>query len=121
MPEFKDMLKFYRENAGMSQRELAKRLGVAFSTIGMYEQGKRHPDFEVEEKIADLFNVSLDNLRGRDSESPSVPILQKDEEQLLDDYRKLNDLGKNKTREYISDLKDNEKYTVEETLKKREA
>ena len=69
MPEFKDMLKYYRERMGLSQRDFAKRINIAPATVGMYEQGKRHPDFETEEKIADFFNVSLDNLRGRDDET----------------------------------------------------
>ena len=69
MAEFKDMLKFFRERAGLSQYELAKRLGVGTSTISMYEVGKREPDFEMEEKIADFFNTDLNTLRGRDVEA----------------------------------------------------
>lgn len=38
---FKDMLRYYRKQSGMSQAELAKKLDIAASTIGMYEQGRR--------------------------------------------------------------------------------
>ena len=38
MDEFKDMLKYFREREGLSQFELSQKLGVAPSTIGMYEQ-----------------------------------------------------------------------------------
>lgn len=89
MPDFKDMLKYYRERMGLSQREFAQRIGLAPSTVGMYEKGKRHPDNETEERIADFFNVSLDNLRGRDDETSTVPLRQ-DEEQLLDVYNQLD-------------------------------
>lgn len=68
MPEFKDMLKYFRMREGLSQSELAEKLGVSVSRISMYEVGKREPDFETEEKIADFFNTDLNTLRGRDIE-----------------------------------------------------
>lgn len=75
MQEFKDMLKFFRMRANLSQSELAEKLGVAASTISMYEVGKREPDFETEERIADFFNTDLNTLRGRDNESKSGIII----------------------------------------------
>lgn len=75
MQQFKDMLKFFRMRANLSQSELAEKLGVAASTISMYEVGKREPDFETEERIADFFNTDLNTLRGRDNESKSGVII----------------------------------------------
>lgn len=69
MAEFKDMLKYFRIREHLSQSELADKLGLSASTISMYEVGKREPDFETEEKIADFFNIDLNTLRGRDMES----------------------------------------------------
>lgn len=74
MPEFKDMLKYFRLREGLSQSELADKLRMSASRISMYEVGKREPDFETEEKIADFFNTDLNTLRGRDAEI----ILNKD-------------------------------------------
>lgn len=71
MPEFKDMLKYFRMRENLSQSELAEKIGVSASTISMYEVGKREPDFETEEAIADFFNTDLNTLRGRDTESDS--------------------------------------------------
>lgn len=71
MSEFKDMLKYFRMKYQLSQSELAAKLGVSASTISMYEVGKREPDFETEEKIADFFNTDLNTLRGRDNEAVS--------------------------------------------------
>ena len=107
--KFKDMLKYYRTQKGWSQRDLAKQLGISPSAIGMYESGKREPDFDIEERIADLFNVDLNTLRGRDVEAPA-PTLTPDKEELLANYDKLNDEGKQKVRDYASDLLDSGKY-----------
>lgn len=67
MADFKDMLKHLRMEMHLSQRDLAKKLGVSSSTISMYEVGMRHPDFETEEKIAAFFSVDLNTLRGKDA------------------------------------------------------
>lgn len=66
MASFKDMLKYLRARENLSQSELANKLGVAKSTISMYEVGKREPDFETLEEIADLFNVDMNFLLGKD-------------------------------------------------------
>jgi len=62
-------LKELREQNGYTQESLAKLLNTSRSRIGMYEQGKRQPDFEMQEAIADLFNVSIDYLFGRESDT----------------------------------------------------
>ena len=65
MAEFKDMLKYLRNRENLSQSELSEKLGVAKSTISMYEVGKREPDFETMESIADFFNVDMNFLHGK--------------------------------------------------------
>lgn len=65
MADFATMLKYLRERENLSQRELAVKLGMSPSAIGMYESGKRQPRHEDEECIADFFNVDLNTLRGR--------------------------------------------------------
>lgn len=66
MPAFNEMLKYLRNRDNLSQSELANKLGVSKSTISMYEVGKRQPDFETLETIADLFNVDMNFLLGKD-------------------------------------------------------
>ena len=62
---FKDMLRSLRIKAGMNQEELAKKMGCAKSTISMYENGAREPNFETLEAIADIFNVDMNTLIDR--------------------------------------------------------
>lgn len=66
MTEFKDMLAYLRKREGYTQQRLAKLLHVSTSTIGMYESGKRYPTREIEDSIADLFNVNINTLRGKE-------------------------------------------------------
>lgn len=51
-----------RKSQGMSQQDLAKRLGLSASAIGMYEQGRREPSCEILVALATLFQVSTDFL-----------------------------------------------------------
>lgn len=53
---------FLRKQAGMSQLQLARKLNVGTSAIGMYEQGRRTPAIEILIRMAELFEVSLDYL-----------------------------------------------------------
>ena len=53
-------LRFLRENAGWTQKELAKRLDVNHPVIGSYEEGRSIPPMKTVLKIADLFKVNLD-------------------------------------------------------------
>ena len=62
---FGKRLQELRNSKKMTQADLGKVLKVSASTIGMYETDKRQPNFEIEEAIADYFNVDLDYLRGK--------------------------------------------------------
>lgn len=58
-----------RQERGMSQADLAAELGTSRSAIGMYEQGRREPDFETIGAISDYFGVSFDRLLGYEEEA----------------------------------------------------
>ena len=51
-----------RRAAGLSQGELAQRLQVSTSAVGMYEQGRRVPSAELLVAMARLFGVTVDYL-----------------------------------------------------------
>jgi transcriptional regulator with XRE-family HTH domain len=68
---FSDRLKKLRNKINMRQEDIAIKLGIARTTYAMYEQGKREPDNDTLQKIADLFEVSVDFLLGR-TDDPSV-------------------------------------------------
>ena len=51
-----------RQTYGLSQAELAKRLHISTSAIGMYEQGRREPSVDTLIALSREFGVSLDYL-----------------------------------------------------------
>lgn len=53
-----DKIKNLREKSGMSQTELAEKLGLSKSVISAYEKGIRNPSFKVLPLLAETFNVS---------------------------------------------------------------
>lgn len=61
---FSQILKKLRMEHGMSQQEVADRLGLNKQAISQYERGVRKPNFEIAEKLADIFNVDLNYLLG---------------------------------------------------------
>ena len=78
--KFPEILKKLRSQDEINQSQLAEAIGVSRSTIGMYESGKREPNFETMEAIADFFNVSFDYLLGNepklDFSSPDPTVLE---------------------------------------------
>ena len=111
MAEFKDMLRYFRIQHGWSQTELGKKVNVSTSAIGMYERGMRHPDQATEEALADVFNVSLDVLRGRDVDS--VERYDALVKRLTAYVNTLNALGKQKLLERAEELVEVKRYTEE--------
>lgn len=55
-----------RKAKKVTMKELGNMIGVAESTMSLYETGKRKPDPETLSRLADYFNVSVDYLLGRD-------------------------------------------------------
>ena len=100
---FNDVLRQLRTDAGMSQEELAKRLGLAKSTISMYESGSREPSLEILEAIADTFNVDMNTLTDSKKSSELSDKLQEYLEELKNrsEMRMLFSLAKGATKEDV--------------------
>ena len=58
-------LKQYRKNHNLSQEELSKLLFIRRQTISSYERGKRLPSLDILWDLADIYDVSMDELIGR--------------------------------------------------------
>ncbi len=62
---FSERLKYLRLRKGMTQEEVAEKLGLSRFAIQKYESGEREPNFMTLIKIADYFDVSADYLLSR--------------------------------------------------------
>lgn len=53
---------YYRQKKGLSQRELAARVGVTAGAIGLYETAKCNPSLEVLFRLATALDVTVSEL-----------------------------------------------------------
>lgn len=59
LKELGERIKVGRISRNMTQSRLAALVGVAASTVGMWEQGRREPDLDTIEALADIYNVPV--------------------------------------------------------------
>ena len=59
---FQENLISLRKLNGLSQEELAEKVGISRQTLSKYETGEAVPDIQKCKKLADIFQVSLDDL-----------------------------------------------------------
>lgn len=73
-----------RKERGLSQKDLAQKIGISNSSLGNYENDLGVPPLNVAEDLADAFNVSLDYLvSGEKAKTITVKGLTNDQIQLL--------------------------------------
>ena len=60
-----EKIKEYRKKCGMSQAELANRVGVERSAVAKWESGKSRPQAARLVKLAEIFGCSVDEILGR--------------------------------------------------------
>ncbi len=73
---FSERLKEARGKAGLTQIELAEKVGSKQNTISMYEKGTQTPSLQLAYQIADELNVSLDWLCGFNPDSSNISCYQ---------------------------------------------
>ena len=66
--KFEEKLVMLRKSQGLSQEELADRIGVSRQAVSRWELGSTMPDAPNLVKLADLFEVTTDYLLGQSEE-----------------------------------------------------
>ena len=88
-------LKKLREQAEITQKQLAEAIGVSQQSINKYENHDVEPDVQTLIRIADYFHTSVDFLIGHsDGDSPQKNALSFEEHRLLEQYRDLSEKQK---------------------------
>ena len=84
-------IKELRENRGMSQQEVAGKLGMSRASYILVEQGKKELSLSEAQKISNIFGISL-----KDMETGIVPNYEKYKEMILSFLRSFNSNGDGK-------------------------
>lgn len=89
-------LKDARTDVGLTQKQLAQKIGISQQSYSDYENGRTFPDATTLIELANALNVSIDYLLGRTDDlgavvisNHSVPHLTEDEAELLRLYGAL--------------------------------
>ena len=93
-------LKELRKSRGITQAVLSKALNISPSTVGMWEQGRREPDYDNLKRIATYFGVSTDILLGFTNKRP----LTAEQIKLLKTYDSLDLDGQYLLNNFIESL-----------------
>ena len=89
MATFADRFKQLREESGLTQEELARRLCVSKGTVGNDESGARTPrKLDDLNSLADYFNVEIDYLLGRSNSRPEYDL---EEQWIISCYRNADE------------------------------
>lgn len=67
----------FRKKAGLTQEQLADKLGVTFQAVSKWENNQSCPDILLLPQIADIFGVSVDEIFGR---TQTTPLTWQDDE-----------------------------------------
>ncbi|GAB2023567.1 helix-turn-helix transcriptional regulator [Pseudolactococcus yaeyamensis] len=104
-----ERLKSLRLEAKLTQKEIAVKLRISQQGYAVWENGKRNPNQQTLNTLADFFNVSTDYLLGK-TDIKNQKKLDDDLEKSLDTFRSFD--GKPMT--------DSDRETIREVLKRRQ-
>ena len=93
MDDFVKRLQQLLEKNDISQRELAKKVGVSEVTISRYMSGERNPRIEIARKIAEVFGVTTDYLLGGADEKQAAESAETAREKKLKEFLEMMVVG----------------------------
>lgn len=91
---FYERLKESRIKSGLTQEQLAEKLGVAKSTLSGYESGNREPTIATIAKVLDILNIDANYLYQDETKALTELIVDRDKKMLLKKYSDLDDHGR---------------------------
>lgn len=110
--EFGKRLKWARMEKGYDGIKLADKIGLSISALYDIEVGRSLPSMRTFYQILDALEVDPNFLLQYDDDTSQIS-LDNSEKYIIERFRSFNDLGKNKTLEYIKDLEINSNYKAQ--------
>lgn len=117
-------IKRFRTDANITQRKMAKLLGIPYSTYSNYENDNRTPDTDTLGKICDILHVSMSDLIGPIVGPMGNSVFVPDPEKAARGYRlnrlntafyELNEEGQNEAIKRVEELTEIPRYRAEAT------
>lgn len=106
LPLICERVRFYRENAGIEQKELAKRIGITGNSVSNWENGRSRPDINLIPDLCRVLDVSLYELFGL---TDPLEHYSRAEQEHMETYRNLSAGHRYAVDQLISSLSDAEK------------
>lgn len=76
MLEYGSKIAKLRKDNNMTQAELGKALNVSYQAVSKWERNTSQPDFEIIQKMAKLFKISLDTFADSEEVKNDLPVKQ---------------------------------------------
>ena len=95
-----------RTQAGLTQRELAEKIGVKNYTVANWEQNRTEPAIKDLIDIANFFEVSIDYLIGRENELGEIIVLKNLTDSQIELLTLFNSLNSERKETFMKLLKD---------------
>lgn len=95
-------IKTMRLSRNLSQQDLADKVGVSRSAVGMWENGEREPNLDTLESLANVFNVPLYSL----VDSKSIPKPKPEQSEMLYVSMPSGNPSTDELRKYLHDVID---------------
>ena len=84
---FSSFIAELRKEQGLTQKELADRIGVSDKAVSRWENGKNYPDIEIMQSLARIFDVTVSELlQGQRLEQETV--ISVSEQNIVKAYKK---------------------------------
>ena len=96
MATFATRIKEQRLKHGMTQKQLAEKLGLSAQTVSLWERGERKPDWSTQIDLEQVFEVSVSYLSGASDDDSPVKHQTPDDlfrQEILDDDKELTFLA----------------------------
>ena len=102
-------IEMYIKTSQYNQAEIAQMLGISKASVTNWIKGTNSPNIEYLDKLCDIFNIQINDIFEK-HENKETENLTTDEKKLLNNYKQLNQEGKEKALDYVNDLTENPKY-----------